>query len=102
MGRRDCIRTVIAITIRPSVVNRISAVRCAFEFGYKDHPKEANPALGPESFRILKRDRPKVDPFTIEEAEQLICASMLNGESRIFHQTAPVRGNFLASDRLRP
>jgi len=52
--------------------NGISAVRCAFEFGYKDHPKKTNPAAGLESFRILKRDRPKVDPFTIQEAEWLI------------------------------
>jgi integrase len=39
---------------------------------YKDHPGKANPGLGLESFRILERDRPKVDPFTIQEAEQLI------------------------------
>jgi integrase len=61
-------------TTKTTYNNGISAVRCAFEFGYKDHPKEANPGLGLESFRILKRDRPKVDPFTIQEAEQLITA----------------------------
>ena len=45
---------------------------CAFAFGYKDHPEKPNPAEGLDSFRITKKDRPKIDPFTIHEAERLI------------------------------
>jgi integrase len=52
--------------------NGISALRCAFEFGYKDLSGKANPAEGLESFRLSKKDRPKIDPFTIQEAETLI------------------------------
>ncbi len=52
--------------------NGISPLRCAFTFGYKDHREIPNPAEGLDSFRITKVDRPKVDPFTIHEAERLI------------------------------
>jgi len=52
--------------------NGVSPLRCAFEFGYKDHPELSNPAEGLDCFRITKKDRPKVDPFTIVEAERLI------------------------------
>lgn len=54
--------------------NGISPLRCAFEFGYKDHPELHNPADGLDSLRITKKDRPKVDPFTIQEAETIIAA----------------------------
>lgn len=54
--------------------NGISPLRCAFEFGYKDHPELHNPADGLDSLRITKKDRPKVDPFTIHEAETIIAA----------------------------
>ena len=54
--------------------NGISPLRCAFEFGYKDHPELHNPADGLDSLRITKKDRPKVDPFTIYEAEAIIAA----------------------------
>jgi len=77
LSSRRAVIVTVAQNVVPSLRTRqpIStklAIRCAFEFGYKDHPKKANPALGLESFRILKRDRPKVDPFTIQEAERLI------------------------------
>jgi integrase len=52
--------------------NGISPLRCAFEFGYKDHPDKPNPAAGLDTFRLTKRDCPKIDPFTIQEAETLI------------------------------
>ena len=52
--------------------NGISPLRCAFAFEYKDHPEKPNPAEGLDSFRITKKDRPKIDPFTIHEAERLI------------------------------
>ncbi len=52
--------------------NGISALRHAFEFGYKDLPGKKSPADGLESFRLTKKDRPKIDPFSIQEAEKLI------------------------------
>ncbi len=52
--------------------NGISALRCAFEFGYKDLLVATNPAEGLDSFRMTKMDRPEVDPLTIREAEALI------------------------------
>jgi integrase len=52
--------------------NIISPLRCAFEYGYRDHPEKHNPAAGLKGFRITKKDRPVVDPFTIEEAGLLI------------------------------
>jgi integrase len=54
--------------------NGISPLRCAFDFGYKDHPELRNPAEGLDSLRIKRQDRPKVDPFSIREAETLIAA----------------------------
>lgn len=53
----------------------MSAVRCAFDFGYKDHPEKHNPASGLTTLRISKKDRPVVDPFTIQEAEIIIARS---------------------------
>jgi site-specific recombinase XerD len=43
--------------------NIVSAVRCAFDYGYRDHPEIHNPASGLRCFRISKKDRPVVDPF---------------------------------------
>jgi integrase len=54
--------------------NGISPLRCAFEFGYKDHPHLPNPAGGLDSLRIRKKDLPKIDPFAIDEAEAIIAA----------------------------
>ena len=39
--------------------NVVSALRCAFAFGYKDHPEKHNPALGLNTLRIAKKDRPR-------------------------------------------
>jgi integrase len=52
--------------------NAISVVRCAFDYGYKDHPEKHNPASGLTCLRMTKKDRPVVAPFTIQEAESLI------------------------------
>lgn len=61
--------------------NITSAVRTAFKFGYKDLPGKINPALGLATFRITAKDRPKVDPFTIQDAELIIAAGhRLHGE----------------------
>ena len=55
--------------------NVVSALRCAFDFGYKDHPEKHNPASGLTTFRIQKKDRPPVDPFTIQAVQRspLMC-----------------------------
>jgi integrase len=52
--------------------NVVSPLRCAFEYGYRDHPERHNPAIGLKGFRITKKDRPVVNPFSIQEAEVLI------------------------------
>ncbi len=52
--------------------NAISVVRCAFDYGYRDHPEKHNPASGLTCLRMTKKDRPPVAPFTIQEAELLI------------------------------
>ena len=52
--------------------NAISVVRCAFDYGYRDHPEKHNPACGLNCLRMTKKDRPAVAPFTIQEAESLI------------------------------
>lgn len=54
--------------------NIVSCIRRAFEFGYRDHPEQGNPAAVLQSARIRRNDRPPIDPFTIEEAETLIAA----------------------------
>jgi integrase len=55
--------------------NVTSALRTAFKFGYKDRPGKFNPMLALPSFRITAKDRPRIDPFTIQEAETIITAS---------------------------
>ena len=56
-------------------------MRTAFKFGYKDLPGKFNPALALQTFRITKKDRPPVDPFTIQEAETIIAtAHRIHGE----------------------
>jgi len=43
-------------------------------FGYRDYPEKCNPTYSLKSARILKKDRTKIDPFTIQDAETLIAA----------------------------
>jgi len=63
--------------------NVISTLRCAFEYGYRDHPEKHNPASGLKCYRITKKDRPAIDPFSIQEAEALISAIHLDwGEAQ--------------------
>jgi len=54
--------------------NVVSVIRCAFEYGYRDHPGKSNPASSLKCFRLTKKDRPAPDPFSIYEAEALIAA----------------------------
>ena len=54
--------------------NAISILRRAFEFGYRDRPDLHNPARSLRSAHLRKKDRPKIDPFCMQEAETLIAA----------------------------
>ena len=54
--------------------NAISILRRAFSYGYQDYPGKGNPALGLRCARIGKKDRPPIDPFSIQDAETLIAA----------------------------
>jgi len=54
--------------------NVVSTIRRAFEYGYRDHPEQRNPASFLKNARIRRTDRPIIDPFPIEEAELLIAA----------------------------
>jgi integrase len=54
--------------------NAISALRRAFTFGYLDYPERRDPAAALECARLGKKDRPPIDPFSIQDAEVLIAA----------------------------
>ena len=54
--------------------NAISALRRAFAFGYLDYPERRDPAASLKCSRIGKKDRPAIDPFSIQDAEVLIAA----------------------------
>lgn len=54
--------------------NAISVLRRAFAFGYRNHPERPNPALGLRCSRMTRKDRPRADPFRIQDAERLIAA----------------------------
>jgi integrase len=66
--------------------NAISVLRRAFEFGYRDHPELPNPAVGLRTIRLKRQDRPKIDPFTIQDAETLIAA--------LHRNWGPTQGNY--------
>jgi integrase len=67
--------------------NSMSALRCAFDYGYQDHPEKHNPATGLKCLRITRKDRPPVDPFPIAEAEVLIAAIHQDwGEAQTRHR----------------
>jgi integrase len=52
--------------------NAISVLRRAFKFGYRDHPENSDPTGELKGARIQYKDRPCIDPFTLDEAETLI------------------------------
>ena len=54
--------------------NKLSVLRGAFEFGYRDHPSHPNPSWSLKSARMKRRDVPRIDPFRIQDAEALIAA----------------------------
>ena len=59
---------------KKSYNNAISVLRRAFKFGYRDHPEEHDPTRQLRGARIQRKDRPIIDPFTVNEAEVLIAA----------------------------
>jgi integrase len=74
-----CYSTLVEIADSPSwgkktYNNAISVLRRAFQFGYRDYPEKYNPTYSLKSARILKKDRTRIDPFTIQDAETLIAA----------------------------
>jgi hypothetical protein len=54
--------------------NAISALRRALAFGYLDYPDRVDPATRLRSAKISKKDRPRIDPFSIQDAEVFIAA----------------------------
>lgn len=52
--------------------NKISAIKGAWEYGYKNLPNRANPAAGLDGVRITKKEKPKPDPFHVHEALEII------------------------------
>jgi integrase len=54
--------------------NAISTLRRALAFGYLDYPEQRDPAAALKCARMGKKDRPAVDPFSIQDAEVLIAA----------------------------
>lgn len=54
--------------------NAISALRRAFAFGFLDYPERRDPAASLRCSRIGRKDRPAIDPFSIQDAEVLIAA----------------------------
>jgi site-specific recombinase XerD len=74
-----CYSRLVAITdgydwSKKTYNNALSVLRRAFDFGYRDRPLQENPARCLRSARILKIDRPKIDPFCMHDAETLIVA----------------------------
>jgi integrase len=59
---------------KKSYNNALSVLRRAFKFGYRDHPDQHDPTREMKGARIQSKDRPAIDPFTIDEAETLIAA----------------------------
>jgi integrase len=62
---------------RKTYNNAISALRRAFAFGYldyPDYPDRVDPATRLRSARIGKKDRPRIDSFSIQDAEVIIAA----------------------------
>lgn len=59
---------------RKTYNNGISALRRAFDFGYRDRPLQENPARSLRGVRLRRSDRPKIDPFSMQDAETLIAA----------------------------
>lgn len=71
--------TLVEITDRKdwskkSYNNALSILRHAFKLGYRDHPEHHDPTRRLKGVRIQRKDRPVIDPLSIDEAEFLIAA----------------------------
>jgi integrase len=68
--------------------NAVSILRRAFAFGYCDHPYRSNPAWALKGARLKRKDFPRIDPFRIQDAEELIAAIHRNwgGAQGNFHE----------------
>jgi integrase len=54
--------------------NSLSVLRRAFAFGYRDHPYKSNPAWALKGARVKRKDISRIDPYRIQDAEELIAA----------------------------
>lgn len=54
--------------------NAVSVLRRAFAFGYRDHPYRSNPAWALKGARLKRKHLPRIDPYRIQDAEELIAA----------------------------
>jgi integrase len=54
--------------------NSIRILRRAFDFVYRNHPEQHNPVRSLRGARLKKNDRPKIDPFCMQDAETFIAA----------------------------
>jgi integrase len=73
------VRTVLRVAdsyrwTKKTYNNAVSALQRAFNFGFHDHPECPDPAKGLKSARVNTKNRPKIDPFSIQDAETLIAA----------------------------
>jgi integrase len=59
---------------KKTYTNAVSVLRRAFAFGYRDHPYRSNPAWALKGARVKRKDLPRIDPFRIQDAEELIAA----------------------------
>ena len=59
---------------KKSYNNALSVLRRAFKFGYRDHPERHDPTRDLKGARIQRKDRPVIDPFSLDEAETLVAA----------------------------
>jgi integrase len=66
--------------------NHISVLRRAFDFGFRNHPERSNPARALKGARMGRKDRRRIDPFRIQDAEALIAA--------LHRDWGEVQGNF--------
>jgi integrase len=67
------------VGVKKTYNNAISVLKRVFDFGYRDRPVHENPALNLRCARLRKADRPKVDPFSMHDAESLIAAVHRDG-----------------------
>ena len=63
--------------------NAISALRRAFEFGYRDYPEKRDPAAALKCARIGKKDRPVIDSLWVAKQHGHSLLTMLRWPLRV-------------------